>query len=318
MPAPQRRSNVTTLVKHNWVTLLPVATALVIGVALLLTSGVFGGKAALLSEPGKSHIHFAMLYPDGNSGRILVGTHTGLYERSAKLDEPGWRAVAGGQIGNTDAQGLAYNPTQPRRLYAVGHSIGVAESSDGGANWHNLLPGVGAAYNPNDVHALTIDPADGSLYIWTQKQGLWRSRDQGANWQPITSDAGGEVVCLLVSGTTSGQPTLYAGTTGGLLRSADGGAHWQPLVGSWLRDGVYSLSHAGSTLYAGTPGGLYQSSDGGGSWQVVAALPAAPVVGISVNQIDLSQRLAMFNDTSIYESADGGASWQPAATLGTP
>ncbi|PZS00410.1 MAG: hypothetical protein DLM69_06455, partial [Candidatus Chloroheliales bacterium] len=111
---------------------------------MIVSSGIFSSKAALLGEPGKSHIHVTLLYPDGKPGWILAGTHTGLYERSAKLDELGWRVVADGQIGNTDVQGLAYNPAQPRRLYVVGHRIGVAASDNGGANWHNLLPGVGA------------------------------------------------------------------------------------------------------------------------------------------------------------------------------
>jgi photosystem II stability/assembly factor-like uncharacterized protein len=315
-PKIKQTSAAPAAVKRSWVQLLPIGAALIIVLLVLLTSGVLGGKAALLSEPGQTHIHTTLLYPDGKQDRILVGAHDGLYERSADLKLPGWWVNNG--VGKTDTMGLGYSPARPSHLYVVGHSIGVAESSDSGANWQNLLPGAGASYNPNDVHALAVDPVDGSLYIWIQSRGLWRSTDSGANWQHLKANAGGQVVCLVVARTASGKPVVYEGTTGGLLRSIDQGANWLPASGAWQRDGVYSLANSGSLLYAGTPDGLYQSHDQGSSWQSVPGVPVQPVAGVSIDLVNPMRQMVMFNDTTIYESSDGGASWQAAAMSSTP
>ncbi len=315
-PPPPPPVQAVSAIRRNWVVLLPAATALIVGLALLLTSGAFGSSPKLLNEPGQTHIHTALLYSGGGQERILVGAHDGLYERSGALSAAGWQQNGG--VSKTDVMGLGYNPSQPRRLYIVGHSIGVAVSDDGGGSWTNLLPGADPSYTPNDVHALAVDATDGSLYIWMEKKGMARSTDQGASWQPIANNAGGQVVSLLMMHPTAAQPVLYAGTTGGLLRSTDRGVSWQSVAGTWEKGGVYALANAGRRIYAGTPDGLYQSDDDGTSWLATANLPKQPVVGVSANLLDPQRMIVMFNDTSIFESSDGGTSWQAAAMSSTP
>lgn len=298
------RATPQAIVRRNWTVLLPAATALIIGVAVL-ASIFLKNNVNLLAAPGQGHIHAAFLSPDGAS--IWVGAHDGLYVRSSKLAEAGWQRSSA--LPNTDLMAFVYLANAPARTFAAGHSIGVIGSSDSGANWQNLLPGAGAE-NGNDAHALTADPNSGDLYVWVQKKGLLRSRDGGATWPPTGSDAGGQVTALLGL-TSNAQLTLYAASTNGIRRSADNGATWQLLANS-PPNGVYSLAGDARFIYAGTPGGLYQSIDSGQTWQAIPGLPAEAVVGVAINPTD-GQRVVVFNDARVYLNSGGTGAWQQAA-----
>ncbi len=295
---------------HNWPS-IGLAMLLTAAGAYLLLSVLIGGKGEAVAQtlPGKTHIHTALLYPQAGVDKLLVGAHDGLYERSSKPDEAGWRQS--NALPATDIMGFAYQPQQPNRLYAVGHSFGVVVSDDGGANWNNRLPGMGSLDNRHDVHALAVDPLVGSVFVWVEQKGLLRSTDQGASWQVVNPTVGGQVMALWIERVGERQ-VIYAGTMAGLLRSADGGANWVNLGGSELSGGVYALAGDGKDLYVGTLGGLYQSSDQGHSWRAVAGLPQRAAVGVVVNLRSPNQRVAILSDASVYFSSDAGASWQAA------
>ncbi len=110
----------------------------------------------------------------------------------------------------------------------------VLRSTDEGASWtaaDSGLPG-------QDVAEVVVDPRDSrTLYVWMnggqsipqQRQGVWKSTDAGASWQPTALRD--QLVTALAASPVPG--VLWAATQGGarIFRSEDSGATWQDRSG---------------------------------------------------------------------------------------
>ena len=163
------------------------------------------------------------------------------------------------------------------------------------------------------VSTVVFDPgyngsSNRTVYLGAAQGGVWRSRDNGATWTPLTDDQPS-----LAMGAIAIDPTnpnaIYAGTgeahfTGdsyygaGLLKSTDSGATWTQITGpistseprqpAFLRAAFHALvidPTAPSTIYAATATGLVSSASG------VTVFP--PLVG----------------DRGVWKSTDGGMTW---------
>jgi uncharacterized protein (TIGR03437 family) len=164
------------------------------------------------------------------------------------------------------------------------------------------------------VSTVVFDPGYNSstnqtVYLGAAQGGVWRSRDNGATWAPLTDDQPS-----LAMGAMAIDPTnpniIYAGTGeahfsgdsyygAGLLKSTDGGATWAQITGpisaseprqpAFLKAAFHALAidpAAPSTLYAATATGLVSSASGS------TTIP--PLIG----------------DRGVWKSTDGGLTWR--------
>src|SRR5262245_7133291 len=163
------------------------------------------------------------------------------------------------------------------------------------------------------VSTIALDPGyDGTsnwtIYLGAAMGGVWRSRDNGATWTPLTDDQPS-----LAMGALAIDPTnpniIYAGTGeahfggdsyygAGLLKSNDGGATWMQITGpistrdpkqpAFLNAAFHAMvidPVAPSTLYAATTIGLVSSATGATTF---------PPLG----------------DRGIWKSTDSGMTWR--------
>lgn len=163
------------------------------------------------------------------------------------------------------------------------------------------------------VSTVVLDPgyngtSNQTVYIGAAQGGVWRSRDNGATWTPLTDDQPS-----LAMGAIAIDPTnpniIYAGTGeahlsgdsyygAGLLKSIDGGATWTQIVGpvstrdpkppAFLNATFHALvvdPMAPSTVYAVTEEGSVSSATGYAS-------------------------RAQIGDQGIWKSTDGGMTWR--------
>jgi uncharacterized protein (TIGR03437 family) len=163
------------------------------------------------------------------------------------------------------------------------------------------------------VSTVVFDPGyNGStnqtVYLGAAQGGVWRSRDNGATWDPLTDDQPS-----LAMGAIAIDPTnpniIYAGTGeahlsgdsyygAGLLKSTDGGATWTQVAGpisaseprqpAFLNAAFHSLvidPTTPSTLYAATTIGLVSGATGATTF---------PPLG----------------DRGVWKSSDGGMTWR--------
>ncbi len=135
---------------------------------------------------------------------------------------------------------MALDPERPGVLYQQFHN-GVFKSDDAGETWDSIANGL-----PSDFGFPIVVTPRGSLFIVPLVSGMnrvvpdgklkvWRSRDRGASWQPLTNGLPQEqhFVGVLRDAMTTDPLSpagIYFGTTmGELFYSTDDGDTWQRL-----------------------------------------------------------------------------------------
>jgi len=172
----------------------------------------------------------------------------------------------------------------PQRLYAGLEVGGIVRSTDGGDTWQQL-------HGPyEDVHSLSVTPAQPqTLYAATARQP-WRSDDGGETWTAIGDGLPHRYIVpiaaapdhpdvVLVSCSTS-----FQRQTGFLARSTDAGRRWQTATWPGPQDDmVIAIAWDAAEprqVFAGTDGGsLYRSTDQGASWQALPVTLDSVAVG---------------------------------------
>jgi len=224
---------------------------------------------------------------------------------------------------------VAIDPTDTRRLYAVGYKLGypicggfcpllpvydAAQSTDGGITWTKLLPSTisfgfdAEGYTGFD---LVIDPHDPrTLYVGHATAHLFKSTDRGATWSVVTVRIPGQADEGLASRLVidpSAPRTLYAAVQFGndsietVVKSTDGGQTWaRAALGLPQLAGVTDLvldRALPSTLYAATTQGVFLSTDGAGRWSPLAN-------GLSPRTV-WQIRIDPFDPATIYAGTEG-------------
>ena len=167
-----------------------------------------------------------------------------------------------------EVHAIAFDPRDPRWVYAATDANGLLRSSDGGATWKYLQRGDLAP-------ALAVHPDRGGTVFSAGGRGSFAvSTDHGDSWRYSSIPRLADVRSIAVA--PSDPDTLYAFSDRGLpgavtrfARSTDGGGHWRVLTARGL--GIQALvvdPERSRTVYAGTGGrGILRSTDGGASWR---------------------------------------------------
>ncbi|HEX5416712.1 MAG TPA: hypothetical protein VFZ25_13665 [Chloroflexota bacterium] len=202
------------------------------------------------------------------SGSALYLANPGLFRGDGRA----WQPVAT-DLPTDSIRGLAVDPRDPNRLYAVVSGHGFYRSDDAGARWTLLGNAI-----PTDADGLAIGPGN-LFYLATAGHGVFASQE-GQAWSNASGFVNGALptpnIRAIAFDPRSGDS--YAGPNG---------------------------EHLTGALYVATDRGLFKSIDGGSSW---SALPLPePLVALAV---DASHRMiAIGADGSVYRSNDGGVSW---------
>ena len=244
-----------------------------------IPNGVYDGTISdirsLAIDPRDSKVMYA------GTARGRFGLGYGLILRSTDGGES-WEP-ASSEFRTGAVMDLKIDPEDRRTLYAVtyrGESFlrsGLFKSTDGGRDWTEIGGGLPRESfersPPPPIRAVVIDPREPStLYAATTEEGIYRSHDRGATWQPVNEGLPrleGLTIYPIVRALAWDQDgALYAGLDPyGLFRSVDGGDHWTGLNFGSPITGVSAGAGARSLLYVVGPRGLYRSADGGGSWK---------------------------------------------------
>jgi photosystem II stability/assembly factor-like uncharacterized protein len=208
---------------------------------------------------------------------------------------------------------IVAHPTDPSRLWVAISSVGTFATEDGGTTWDTRNRGVRAEFSPERypeygqcVHKLLL-AADGEQLYQQNHCGVYRSDDDGNQWQEITAGLPSDFGFPLALHPRN-PDTLYVVPLNGadrgryvpdarmvVWRSTDRGDSWTPqtkgLPGEHaylgvLREGmaVDTLDPAG--IYVGTSTGhIFGSNDEGESWQQICTnLP--PILSVETALVE--------------------------------
>jgi photosystem II stability/assembly factor-like uncharacterized protein len=136
------------------------------------------------------------------------------------------------------------HPARPDRLYQQNH-CGVYRSDDRGDSWIEITDGLPSEFG----YALAIDPSDADVaYVIPEESShmrttvagklrVYRTKDAGASWHPLTRGLPQEHVYVTVlrdamCSDTMNPAGIYFGTSSGhLFGSADRGDSWTLIAG---------------------------------------------------------------------------------------
>lgn len=216
-----------------------------------------------------------------SSGALLVLRDSGLVAiEGAKATEIAPPAADPGALPTSLAKGADAS------IYLAGPGLGVWRYDSASKRWQSLndtLPDLGVTAIA--AHATQPD----TLYAYLGKDGMYRSRDGGAEWVKVDSGPREPVQAFLHSDMPGSMESgwLFAGTTRGVARSMDCFCFWGD-AGD-LRGTVSAISYdpaAPENVYAVVEGQLHHSADGGETWtglevpQPVTALAFSPAQGL--------------------------------------
>jgi photosystem II stability/assembly factor-like uncharacterized protein len=123
-----------------------------------------------------------------------------------------------------DSEVLALDPNRPGRLYAA-RPGGIERSDNGGRTWRAVSSfGALDVHGNSDRHVvdLLVDPATPTtLYAATREDGIWRSLDSGATWEPLNAGIARFTVspAYALAVNPAVPHLLYAGVGGFILQN---------------------------------------------------------------------------------------------------
>lgn len=195
----------------------------------------------------------------------------------------------------------------------------------GRSNWEPLGPddwtNITGHWNPGlgRINVIARDPFDSlTIYIGSPSGGLWKTTDEGANWEVLTDQLPVLGVSAIAINPTN-TDIVYIGTGDadandnysiGVLKSIDGGYSWELTGLDWdiTQNRTISklLIHPANPdiLFAGTTNGVYKTIDAGVNWYIVLS---GDIEDLEFKPGDPNTVYAVTE--SFYKSTNGGESF---------
>jgi photosystem II stability/assembly factor-like uncharacterized protein len=291
-----------------------------------------GALAVAPSEPniiyvgsGEADMRSSISYGDGMYKSLDAGrtwAHIGLEDSR--------------QIGR-----ILVDPHDPNRIFvaALGHAYGpneergVYRSEDGGRTWKRIL------FHDENTGAidLAFEPGDGrTIYaaLWQTRRppwniyapsngpgsGLYRSRDGGDHWEPVTgkglpSEGLGRIGIAFAPSNPRRIYLIVDAKDGGLYRSDDGGQNWWRASNekrTWGRGWYFGELTVDpkdpETVYVPNTS-LYKSTDGGKTFTAYKGAPDGDDYHAFWIDPDEPKRMIVSSDQGAIITLNGGETW---------
>lgn len=198
---------------------------------------------------------------------------------------------------------------------------GLWRSVDGGGTWQRAR--LGAGYQgEKGVYDFAVHPGDSSLIYAAGADGVYLSRDGGANFDCLSSPMDGTRVWRVVIDPVE-PDTVFAGTCpAAVYRSRDGGHEWQKVCADFAEEcmnvgtpritGLAVDPSDHQVVWAGAEvDGVRASFDGGDTWtRVTGGLLDEPDIHNVAVIPSTPARTVVVIPREICVSEDRGDSWQ--------
>lgn len=242
--------------------------------------------------PGR-HVHG--LAVSGETGRILLATHDGLFDVTSA---PARIGEANDLMGFTAARtdGVFYASGHPGPGSALPNPLGLLTSSDAGKTWKQL-----SRQGESDFHAMTVT-ASGILAF----DGTLRTSPDGRSWKSVDA--------AFTPAALAGHPegtTVLATTPDGIQRSTDSGLTFRPVKNGPLIQ-FAAFAQPAEAVGVEPDGTVHYSSDAGATWMEKGRIDAQVQAIATVKGADGMPSIWAATPDGIVVSNDGGTTFRNA------
>jgi photosystem II stability/assembly factor-like uncharacterized protein len=192
---------------------------------------------------------------------------------------------------------LDMDPNDSRTIFAGG--LRVWRTRTAGGNW----TGVSDVLDESPITAVEIARDSRTIYIGTEKGGIFRSDDGGDSW---SGDLSGPVIGYTVTRLFAkpDNPDIVYATIANfgashLFRSKDRGRTWSDIDQGRLPDvphhAIAIPTSKPATLYVSSDAGVFVSNNAGGTWKnLTRNLPTVPIVDLVYHEADRTLTAASY------------------------
>lgn len=196
--------------------------------------------------------------------------------------------------------------------------LGVFKSENFGDSWQQKVNAGTSGKTAVKIDGLSVgqiifDPIKSeNIYLLTESQGIYISRNKGELWQPISLNQGSYVnLCF----DPQNSDIIYTAYDGRIIKSANGGKNWQNIyfetqAGQYITDLAVDQNN-GKIVYATTnAGALIKSDDYGITWQIYKRFEKISLKKILLDPRDSKIIYIVASGKGIYLTLDGGLNWK--------
>ena len=188
------------------------------------------------------------------------------------------------------------------------------------SNWSSLGPfdfdkdAASRSYAPGAAHLYTVEQSISNtnlLYAGSANAGVWKSANNGLNWELKT--AGMMISSVLALEIDhSNEDIVYFSGSGDLFKTTNGGTTWNEIgdaafksIDHSIRDIVMHPANS-NILFLASDHAFYRTSDGGNNWTIIES-GEFQEIEIHPNNNDIIYTVKQIsNRTEFYKSTDGG------------
>ncbi|MFC1704254.1 hypothetical protein ACFL1E_05700 [Candidatus Omnitrophota bacterium] len=216
---------------------------------------------------------------------------------------------------------VTFDPNVENRVYLVSDVAGIWKSDDLGENWISINKGLSNLI----VSCLTVSPSDSNILYAGTAAGLFRTKNQGASWEPCNTLSGNIAFSRpdnykSIAVDRHNPAKVIIGTNrGNVYYSGDYGTRWNQLrlPGSLLRKrqsvSALQLDVKGKGVYVAIGKVLYYSSITRRSYKVLFHAPEIIADFFITNEENPVIFLA--SGQQIIFSKDSGITWKASAKI---
>ncbi|MFA6391378.1 MAG: hypothetical protein WCW66_01310 [Patescibacteria group bacterium] len=164
-----------------------------------------------------------------------------------------------------------------------------------------------------NVKTMMFHPKDkNTIYIGTESNGIWRSKDKGESWQVFGVSTGNYSTISIDPLTPE---IVYTATASSIIKTSDDGLNWETIYLEPRGQAIASVNvdyYEPSRLIASTlDGQIIESIDYGETWTTLnSESPLNVIVNrLYINPIDTRIVYAVSVNQGIYKSVDKGSNW---------
>ena len=278
-------------------------------------SGPFGGDVA------------SMAIDPRNGQRLFVGTNDGQLFRSIDSGVTWQRVKPGVRATGYALSIIHFDYQRPNVIYigaiqikdaandATGGAIYV--SQDGGEKWSEI-----EVMRGRSIRGLVQSVKDENMLLIAARDGIYRSKDRGANWERITPDNDPELRNFHSVATDPRDANIiYVGTTHLPWKTADGGLTWTRAgskeSGMIDDSDIFCISIDGTnpdTMFMSACSGIYKSTTASEKWTKIQGMPfTSRRTHVIYQHPSRPQVLFAGTTEGLWFTKDSGQTWIPSA-----
>lgn len=252
-----------------------------------------------------------------NRERIYVGT----WRQGWRTDDGAktWKHIAEGMVLDTDMFSITIDEVEPDNVW-VATCGWVYNSRNGGDKWTRYRDG----FDNRRIHDVRIDPCDREVVYAGSVAGLYRSEDNGKNWDLISDD---RLVVNSIVLHPSRPKRIVLGIEGdGVYISDDRGKTYRRTsdglsnlrVASVVADPSKQDRVFAAVVFGGSASGIYRSDDAGTTWQKSSRELLPEVLSLAIDpEAEAGLKFLAGTEKGFYYSADG-ETWTQAEPSAFP